>query len=328
MAQWIHCYETNDKVLGSIIHALSDSFADYQLYMMSGNDILIVASADGPVADPDPAFFRNPAYRDLLTRVNIHNFSDIQSRHLGGKKFFAPYLAMLDSPANSDYFPFVDQHAAESRFKNEFSQGFYNKTSLLNLLVAFRADAHLVTATDYNMMAKDFVTARLLYQRLVDRKLNLVFGDDESILKIFEQRLQDCQLSAEWESSALWVAAQTSPFLSADDANAIWRQIEQSACFKKAPDDAKNLVALLDSFTAGHDEALLMQLQNLSRQYRRPALQLYKHPFFQELIFITMIRSGHADYVRDVWTTLTPAMQQREDLRFLLMTANYKAVSI
>src|SRR5256714_1619391 len=41
--QWLQIYEFNDRLLGSIVSALGENFADYEIYETNPGDVLVVA---------------------------------------------------------------------------------------------------------------------------------------------------------------------------------------------------------------------------------------------------------------------------------------------
>ena len=47
LVQWLQTYEFNDRLLGSILAALGENFADYEIYEMNGVDLIVVAVAEG-----------------------------------------------------------------------------------------------------------------------------------------------------------------------------------------------------------------------------------------------------------------------------------------
>ena len=67
--QWIQLYEIEDELVGTVITALRESFSDYRVFLSNFGDMIIVASADGPVGEIDVSRLDNPEIKALLQRV-------------------------------------------------------------------------------------------------------------------------------------------------------------------------------------------------------------------------------------------------------------------
>ena len=115
--QWVHLYEIDTELVATIFKALGTQFLDYKVYFTNDGDMVIVASQDRQVPPPQSWVFADPGMIPLLEWVKVEGLSDIEQRYLGSKKTLAPFFASYSIPANSDYFPVLDQGAAERRFR-------------------------------------------------------------------------------------------------------------------------------------------------------------------------------------------------------------------
>src|SRR5258708_10146818 len=52
--QWLQIYELNDRLLGSMLAALVENFADYEVYAANSADLVVVAVAEGRVPPAGP----------------------------------------------------------------------------------------------------------------------------------------------------------------------------------------------------------------------------------------------------------------------------------
>jgi len=59
----VQAYEISPALLASILHALEASFPEYELWMPSHGDLIIVAAKNGAVPRPDPRAFASPRLR-------------------------------------------------------------------------------------------------------------------------------------------------------------------------------------------------------------------------------------------------------------------------
>jgi spermidine synthase len=120
--QWLQVYEFNDRLLGSILTALGENFADYEIYESNPGDIVVVAVAEGrvprPVALPD----NEPGFTEKLRRLGITRIEEISARSLGGKQQIGALFGPLAPPVNSDFRPFVQLHAPRTRFLESKAQ--------------------------------------------------------------------------------------------------------------------------------------------------------------------------------------------------------------
>jgi hypothetical protein len=125
LAQWLHAYETNTRIVHSVLKALAENFADFHVYSTNQTDLVIVASTRPDLQLPSDEPFRHEALRRELERVEIRSPADLRARFLADKAMLAPLLGQDPVPVNSDYFPFVDLHAAESLFTRDQMAGLY-----------------------------------------------------------------------------------------------------------------------------------------------------------------------------------------------------------
>ena len=116
LLQWVQAYEMTPALLASILRALEASFPDYELWMPSHGDLIIVAANNGPVPRADPRAFDNPKLRAELARFQIRNVDDLHLHRLGGSAALSPYFSTFGVPANSDFQPYLDLRASQARY--------------------------------------------------------------------------------------------------------------------------------------------------------------------------------------------------------------------
>jgi predicted methyltransferase len=121
LVQWLQTYEFNDRLLGSILAALGENFADYEIYELNGVDLIVVAVAEGRVPRPGPLPVKEAAFMDQLKRLGITRAEEIAALSVGTKRDIAPLFAPLAPPVNSDYRPFVQLEAPRARFRGSFA---------------------------------------------------------------------------------------------------------------------------------------------------------------------------------------------------------------
>jgi spermidine synthase len=116
--QWIQHYEFNDRLLASVLAAMAENFADFEVYECSLGDLLIVAVAEGKVPLIGEMPKNEPIFLEQLKRVGITGREHLAVRRIGAKRELMQYLAPLAAPVNSDFYPFVQLEATRARFAN------------------------------------------------------------------------------------------------------------------------------------------------------------------------------------------------------------------
>ena len=114
--QWIHTYEIDIGLLLSVIKALSLQFDDYKIYAANDTDLIILASTEKIIENPDDIIFRDDAIANELNIIGISNLQDLNLRFLGDKKLFGPYMDNHVNSVNSDYFPVLDHQSPRTRY--------------------------------------------------------------------------------------------------------------------------------------------------------------------------------------------------------------------
>jgi spermidine synthase len=117
-AQWIQCYEMSDALVATVLASLHEVFPHYVAFQVGPGDILIMASKDEPIPQPDWSVFQAPDVSRMLSHV-----FPLTPRHLDALRLFdetslGPFLEGWDQ-VNSDFFPILDLEAEKARFKEE-----------------------------------------------------------------------------------------------------------------------------------------------------------------------------------------------------------------
>jgi spermidine synthase len=115
--QWIHLYENNWQIISSVLKALDANFSDYALYATNDLDILIIARKQGVLGALQAEKILQSGLRDDLAQLNIRTPSDLHYRLLATRAILTGSLRQTPIPANSDYFPYLDNHAHRAFFK-------------------------------------------------------------------------------------------------------------------------------------------------------------------------------------------------------------------
>jgi predicted membrane-bound spermidine synthase len=123
MGQWLHTYELTDDLVLSVLGAIHQNFADYAVFAVNAGDLLIVASADGPLRAPDWSVFGWPGISQDLCRFHRPTSQDLEAVRLTGRAALSPLLDQLQV-ANSDFYPVLDLGAERARYLHKSAAGF------------------------------------------------------------------------------------------------------------------------------------------------------------------------------------------------------------
>lgn len=116
LVQWLHLYEFDRELMGSVFKALERHFADYVVYSTDGLNLMIVASPRGRVPPVGDSVFRVPGLARELDRVQVRTLDDLLLRRLGTRRDLSPLVAAIDAPVNAERQPFVELNAPRARF--------------------------------------------------------------------------------------------------------------------------------------------------------------------------------------------------------------------
>ena len=121
LVQWVQAYEINPGLLSTIFQALGKHFGDYTVYR-TGADLLVVATVKGPLPPLSAEVFGYPDFAADLGYLGYESLADLQSLRMGGRAALHPLFTSTGFPANSDFFPILDQRAPRSRFRAETAE--------------------------------------------------------------------------------------------------------------------------------------------------------------------------------------------------------------
>ena len=122
--QWLHTYELDDALVVSVLAAIHQNFRSYDVFLVSGGDLLVVASNRSRLPPPDWSIFASPALHDDLCRFRPFTTDALDNLRLAGRAELGALLDDYPQP-NSDYYPVLDLGAEQRRFRKDFAVGFY-----------------------------------------------------------------------------------------------------------------------------------------------------------------------------------------------------------
>jgi spermidine synthase len=258
--QWLQIYEIDTPLVASVIGALSPHFEDYAVYNTDSANILILARKNGKLAMPGSHIFTNPELRKELERVGIRNMQDIQARRIGGRAVLEPLFRSYGSPANSDYFPFLDLNATRSRYLGLTAQELNTLNEapvpLMEMLdpnhVSRRAKA--ITPDSYFYPSKFYRRALAVRDTILQKRVSgghdtkgLPASIENAILTVL--LMQSCGDFYHPEllvDSMLKMAVDIIPYLAPGELQPVWNELRSQPCYAGLSPHAREWIALFE----------------------------------------------------------------------------------
>ena len=120
--QWLHLSEISDGLVLSVVRAIAENFPDYALYVVGNRDILIVATNDAHLPEPDWSVFALPEVAGDLRRVLPLTPAMLDALHIARGSTLTPLVR--GGGGNSDFYPILDLGAERTRYLKEGAGGF------------------------------------------------------------------------------------------------------------------------------------------------------------------------------------------------------------
>jgi len=120
--QWLHAYELSDGLVLSVLAALDQHFADYRIYAVSSHDLLVVATVEGQVPEPDWSVVALPEIAADLCHFHPVRPGDFAAALVADKRGLRQLLTAVRAP-NSDFYPVLDLGAEQARFTQRSANG-------------------------------------------------------------------------------------------------------------------------------------------------------------------------------------------------------------
>jgi len=288
LVQWFQMYEIDASLVASVLRALGENFPDYAVYASTGSDLLIVAGEAHTLARPLADILATmPGVARELRRVQVNSIRDIEVRRIGGKGSLAPLFASYDVPANSDYYPYLDLHAAKYRFLHQSADQLTGllaySVPVVALLEGRKSISVDAKAEGQEVLEALEVARRAAYARdyLLSPKppepvaIPRQFQKDLELVRARVIECRDVGRSDIWFHSLYELARTLNPMLSADESKAVWDRIERAPCSARVTPEERQWIGLMRAVgersapdMARLAEALLAKTSDLPGSHR------------------------------------------------------------
>lgn len=280
LVQWFQLYEIDPSLLASVMNALGAAFPHYAVFAPSDHDLLIMASATPLPLPAKPAVFEHPGLAKELWKVHVLSAGDLDARYIGSRDTLEPLFRSFGMPANSDFYPVLDLHAARHRFTEKSASEVVAMLNagvpVLEMLEPARSLRPVnplhegayafqrIENTRLARYARDFLT------RLAPPAPEGISSLLQKDLEVTKLRLVECRQPREqdvWLHSLVNVARIVNPYLPPAEADAVWAKIAAAPCHDGLHEFQRRWIALFravgqrDAAQAGHLAEVLLATQ-------------------------------------------------------------------
>lgn len=262
--QWLHLYEASPEMVSSIMRAFATVFPEFRAYLANSADVVLVARADGrPPQLRSGALDAMPLLQQQLARLGINSEAMLAAHEASRPNTIKLLANSYGVPPNTDFFPYVDHHATEDRFRRRVASELFSlrlaPVPLLEFSGKVPEHAGQVSHASEHMSpyvqryAASAQAIRFLRGQPLTPEQQQLLGHQLVDHALVRAWFADCRLPA--GTGALWtpvvsVASGLNPGLSAKVAGGYWRAIADGPC-RKAMSPAQ--LAWVELFAAtGH----------------------------------------------------------------------------
>ena len=258
LSQWLHTYEMDSGALASILAAVAKTFPEFVIYSSIDSDIILIARKGGPVGPVDGQVLHWPQLKPTLDALNVHDVEFIQRRGMGHAGSLQALYRSLGMPANSDYFPIVDQRTSRTRFTQERTGEMAELQAaavpMLEMLDgSFQPSAHLPDTRPWALADRAALDAWTVHDVIVR-------GTSPARAPSAESREHAARLIAAWAANCgsgipfnrmvptlVTTAHAVNTHLAAKPAGEVWERLTRSPCAARLTPFER---AVLDLFAA------------------------------------------------------------------------------
>jgi predicted membrane-bound spermidine synthase len=256
--QWIQTYEFNEQLALSIIAALERNFSDIEIYATDNSNLLFVAKKEGLLGEPQFERIFGTSLRPELEAVGLMNQHDLRVRKMGDRQSITAMLNASPTLANSDYFPFVDQNAAQARFKKTRFSYFLDLAAAPLPLgeLGWSAGLDFASATypaaftrAVNVSRARAIRRFVMSQAPVDLEATVPV-DVLSAADLLKRLAASCTMDSsvtQWERALVVLGQSTLPFLNPESGLEMLQHVLADECAESQSDWVRVWVSLMRS---------------------------------------------------------------------------------
>jgi spermidine synthase len=267
LVQWIQTYEIDLGLLSTVLNALSNNFADYNVYGTTA-DLLVIATPKGTLAPLRGDVFGFPGVASDLNRLGFTNLRDLEALRVGGRRALEPLFRSTGFPPNSDYFPILDQRAPKARFRNSntldvirMREGLVPTLALID--GDWRTPLERIRTSGLNRPGRINSTiaggeAMGVALTGAAERSRLLQPQDRASAVLAHALLDNCRgAQGEWLQAVAAVSTIAVPSIERDDVQPFFDRMRGSACARSLDERSRHRLGLLEAINARDARAML-----------------------------------------------------------------------
>jgi spermidine synthase len=320
LVQWVQGYEIDLGLLSTIFAALGKHYSDYAVYRNS-LDLLVVATPRGRLPPMRDDIFSFAGLSADLAFLGYRGRHDLEALRVGGRRALEPLFRSTGYPANSDFFPVLDQRAPKARFRAGQITGLVNlrddfvpALALLDVDTRSPHDAagprpgNRPPRVDQAAGAAEAVAVAM--SGAADAAHGLA-PEPRMAATLFHRLAGDCRgASAQWLGALQAVMQAALPFLAASDLAPLLAKARASACMKSLDELGSRRLALLEAMNA--QDALAMAEHATWALQRLPPQLESERAFLVTAALAGAVASGNRALAQALAAQHVPRLPRRD----------------
>ena len=335
LVQWIQSYDIGLDLLSTVFKALGSSFGDYVVYRVGAVDLLIVATPGKALPPLRPDIFQFPQLAGDLAYLGYRDVADLAALRIAGRRTLDGVFARSDFPANSDYFPVLDQSASRARFRGDSARDLREgRENLVPVLAMLDEDVRVPLARVRQAGAHP--PAQVARARVAAEAVGVLLGGQSDAARVLKSEDQAAALVAhglmdgcaaaqnQWTNAVGQVMTLALPILERSDLDIAFQRILGSPCYKSLRPFERARIDLLKAMNDRDAEAMRRIAGQL---LANPGPELDKaRPTWLMAALTGHLAAGDAAGARALWGEHEPQLTAAGRKLFLMRLLQARAI--
>jgi spermidine synthase len=260
LVQWVQAYEIDESLLATVFLALGKHYGDYAVYR-NAIDLVVVATPAPKLPSMRDDVFSYPGLAADMAHLGFRSRHDLEALRVGGRAALEPLWIQTGFPANSDYFPVLDQRSPRARFQMRNASELVNiRDSAVPAMALLDGD----TRTPLDSVGRPGLNRPLRVDQAVAGAEALgvalvgeadpaqsVRPEDRAAALLVNRLADDCRgARVEWVNALARVARVTVPHIDGRDVAPLFDKARAAGCMKAQDELGRRRVALLEAVNA------------------------------------------------------------------------------
>jgi hypothetical protein len=260
LVQWVQGYEIDPELLSTIFNALGKHYGDYTVFH-NLVDLIVVATPGRTLPPMRDDLFSFPGMAAEMAHLGYRNLRDLQALRVAGRATLEPLWRRIAYPANSDYFPILDQRAPRARFEKRSAVTFVKMRETLAPGIALldgdtRLGLDALGKPGFNWTVRadrayfGAETLGVVIGGVTDAAVSIDSGA-RAAATLVHRLAADCRgARVEWVNAVTTVARVAVPYVDRADVEPLFETVRGSACLKIQDELGRRRLALLEAINA------------------------------------------------------------------------------